>query len=51
MSNHKYVVKVDDKVVWEGLALPDNIRKIIKKHTNKKISVAWVPTKEDILIV
>jgi len=51
MSNHKYVIRVDDKIIWEGLDLQSRIKEILRKYSKKKISVEWVPTKEDILIV
>jgi hypothetical protein len=51
MSNHKYVIKVDGKIIWEGLDLQSHIKDILRKYSKKKISVAWIPTKEDILIV
>ena len=51
MPNHKYVVKVDDDVIWEGLDLQSKFQEILTKFPNRKISVTWAPTKEDILIV
>ena len=51
MANHKYIIKVDGNVIWEGLDLPRKFRDISRKFPHRKISVAWVPTKEDILIV
>ena len=51
MPNHKYVIKVDDDAVWEGLDLQTKFKEILKKFPNRKISVNWVPTREDILIV
>ena len=51
MPNHIYVIKVDDDVIWEGLDLQSKFQEILKKFPNNRISVSWVPTKEDILIV
>ena len=52
MANHKYVVKVDGEVVWEGLDLERKVRELRKRYPDGKISIAWVPTEEeDILIV
>ena len=51
MPNHKYIIKVDDDMIWEGLDLQSKFQEIMNKFPNRKISVSWVPTKEDILIV
>jgi len=51
MPNHKYIIKIDGKVGWEGLDIVQKFREFQQKYPNKKISMAWVPTKEEILIV
>jgi len=51
MPNHKYVIKINGKVAWEGLDITTKFRELQKKYPNKKISMSWIPTKEDLLIV
>ena len=51
MPNHKYVIKVDGKIKWEGLDIANKFKELQKKYPNKKVSMSWVPTKEEILIV
>jgi len=51
MPNHKYIIKINGKVAWEGLDISTKFREFQKKYPNKKISMSWVPTKEDLLIV
>ena len=51
MTNHKYVIRVDGKVIWEGLNVEEVFRKIKGENPEKKVAVAWIPTKEEILVV
>ena len=51
MPNHKYIIKINGKVAWEGLDIATKFREFQKKYPNKKISMSWIPTKEDLLIV
>ena len=51
MPNHKYIIKINGKVAWEGLDIATKFRELQKKYPNKKISISWIPTKEDLLIV
>lgn len=51
MPNHKYVIKVEGKIVWEGLDIVNKLKEYSKKYPDKKVSMAWVPTKEEVLVV
>jgi hypothetical protein len=51
MPNHKYVIKIDDKIEWEGLDIVNKFRELQQRYPDRKLSIAWVPTKEEVLIV
>jgi len=51
MANHKYVIRINGKVIWEGLNVEEVFRKIKRKNPEKRVAVAWVPTKEEILVL
>ena len=51
MTNHKYVIKVEGKIVWEGLNVEEIFPKIKRENPEKKVALAWIPTKEEILVV
>jgi hypothetical protein len=51
MANHKYVIKVDAKIVWEGLNVEEAFRKFKRENPEKRVALAWIPTKEEILVV
>ena len=36
MANHKYVIRVDGKIVWEGLNVEEVFRKIKKENPEKE---------------
>ena len=44
MANHKYVLRVDGKVVWEGEGpdLVKNYDRICRENPGRQISVEWV---------
>jgi len=51
MANHKYVIRVDGKVVWEGLNVEEVFRKIKRENPEKRVALAWIPTKEESVVV
>ena len=51
MANHRYVIRVDGKIVWEGLNVEEVFRKIKKENPEKRVALAWIPTREEILVV
>jgi hypothetical protein len=51
MPNHKYVIRIDGKIVWEGLNVEEVFRKIKRDNPDKRVALAWIPTKEEILVV
>jgi hypothetical protein len=51
MPNHKYVIRIDGKIVWEGLNVEEVVRKIKRDNPDKRVALAWIPTKEEILVV
>ncbi len=50
MPEYKYVIKVDDNVVWEGLHPKEKLREVMEKNKNKEISVVWIDLSGDVLI-
>ena len=50
MSEYKYVIKVDDKIIWEGQYPKEKLKETIEKNKGKEISVAWVDLSGDVLI-
>ena len=50
MPDYKYLIRVDDKVVWEGLHPKDELKKVMEKNRGKEISIVWVDLSGDVLI-
>ncbi|MFQ6128212.1 MAG: hypothetical protein ACE5QW_04850 [Thermoplasmata archaeon] len=44
MASYGYVLKVDGRVVWEGLDLQSKLEEVLKEYSAKRILVAWMPT-------
>lgn len=49
-EDYIYLIKVNDKIVWEGMRLKSIFEKIRKENPNKKVSVGW-KLKEGVLVV
>lgn len=49
-EDYIYLIKVNDKIVWEGIRLKSIFEKIRKENPDKKVSIAW-KLKEGILVV
>ena len=51
VASYKYVLRMDGKVVWEGLDPTEKIREIEERYPNAKIGIEWVRLDDDDLLI
>jgi len=45
-----YVIKVDEKVIWEGRDLTKQIKKVKSENPQGTIAIAWKSNKEFLIV-
>lgn len=41
-----YIIKLDDRIIWQGKNLKSQIKRVKKENPNNKISIIWKSDQE-----